>query len=201
MSVAVHGAWTRRAAAIDGGAAFETQWVYWLQAETCYADLRVPFHPAADQRCFTGRSGWDGDGYRWSHGLDLEASDGEASPAADDLGYLEWRDEALIETGMWPTAGGPVAYEEVWVRLPGDGGPWLALEAEGACLVRVGNHAITVVDRRASGGSFAACYRVLDDRGWRPKAVIGDGAATPGPDVAPSEWAVVHRGGPLEART
>jgi hypothetical protein len=55
----VHGAWMRRSAAIDDGPAFETQFVIWLQAGSCYADVRVPLHPAADERCFAGRSGWE----------------------------------------------------------------------------------------------------------------------------------------------
>ncbi|MFI5040844.1 MAG: hypothetical protein ACHQNA_03170 [Acidimicrobiales bacterium] len=191
----VQGAWMRQAASIDGGPFFETQRVVWLQAGTCYADLRVPFHPAADRRCFTGRSFWDADAYRWTHHLDLESADGEASPAADDVGLLRWSDGALVETGMFPTPTGPVAYEEIWVRLPGDTGPWLALDGPDGCLVRVGDHAITVVDRRASGGTFAACYRILGADGWQIEMAIGGVDALPGPDAAVEGWSVIHSGG------
>jgi len=187
----LHGAWTRRSVSIDGGPAFETQSVVWLQAGTRYADLRVPFHPDADQRCFTGRSGWDGDCYRWTHQLDLEGSD---SAAADDTGDLTWEDGAVVERGMFPTGDGEVPYEEVWVRLPDADGPWQVLEAPKACLVRVGRHSITVVDRRPGGGEFAACYRMLARGGWRTALAIGDATRLPAPGDAPRDWRVVHAG-------
>jgi hypothetical protein len=190
----VQGAWTRRSASIDGGPHFETQLVVWLQVGTCYADLRVPLHPKADERCFTGRSFWEGDLYRWTHDLDLEAINGVSPPAADDVGELKWRTDALVETGAFPTASGSVPYEEVWVRLPGGENPWLAMEADGACLIRVGDHAITVVDHRHAGGEFAACYRVLGPDGWRTTAAIGPAATLPGPDESTSGWRVIHSG-------
>jgi len=187
----LHGAWTRRSVSIDGGPAFETQSVVWLQAGTRYADLRVPFHPDAAGRCFTGRSGWDGDRFRWTHQLDLE---GPGPAAADDVGDLTWEDGAVVERGMFPTRLGDVPYEEVWVRLPGADGSWQVLEAPHACLVRVGDHAITVVDRRPGGGVFAACYRVQVSAGWRTELAIGDGATLPAPGEAPRDWRVVHAG-------
>lgn len=180
----VHGAWARRSASVDGCPHFETQLVVWLQAGRQYADLRVPFHPAADERCFTGRSFWDADRYRWTHVLDLEPG----SPAADDVGDLRWEDGALVERGLFPTAAGPIAYEEIWARLPGSEGSSCALVAPGACLVRVGDHAITVVDARETGGEFRACYRVREPHGWRVVAAIGNPADLPGPD-APPDWA------------
>jgi hypothetical protein len=189
----MNGAWGRRSVAVGGGPHFETQHVVWLQAGPCYADIRVPFHPAADRRCFTGRSGWEGARYRWSHHLDLQT----LSPAADDVGELVWEDGALVERGLFPTSDGAVTYEEVWVRLPGDDGPSVAFEAANACLVRVGDRAITVVDERP-GGEFHACYRILGDDGWAVAAAIGDGAGLPSPDVPP-DWPVVHRA-PAEVR-
>jgi len=191
----VHGAWTRRSASIDGGPQFETQHVVWLQAGTCYADIRVPFDPRADRRCFTGRSFWEGDAYRWTHHLDLDDGGAQGTPAADDVGLLHWDGAALIETGMFPTPSGAVAYEETWVRLAGDDGPWLALEGPDGCLVRVGDHALTVVDRRRSGGQFAACYRVLGADGWRIEASIGNADALPDPESTDDGWAVIHSAG------
>jgi hypothetical protein len=188
----VQGAWIRRSAAIEGGSSFETQLVVWLQAGPCYADLRVPLHPDADQRCFSGRSFWEADGYRWTHHLDFEAANGVASPSADDLGQLTWTGDALVETGMFATSTGPVSYEEVWSPLPGGGGPHLAVEAPDGCLVRVGRHAITVVDRRGTGGEFAACYRVLGAQGWRVEAAIGSPECLPAVDEIVNGWTVVH---------
>jgi hypothetical protein len=187
----LHGAWTRRSVSIGGGPAFETQTVVWLQAGTRYADLRVPFHPEADERCFAGRSGWDGDRYRWTHRLDLE---GTETAAGDDTGELTWEDGAVVERGMFPTADGVVPYEEAWVRLPEADGPWQALEAPHACLVRVGRHSITVVDRRAGGGGFAACYRVQRSGRWRIELAIGDATTLPAPGDVRRDWRLVHAG-------
>jgi hypothetical protein len=184
----LHGAWARRSASVGGSEPFESQHVIWLQARTCYADLRVPFAPGAQARCFTGRSGWQGDRYHWSRHLDLEPVGG------DDVGDLSWEGDAVVERGMFPTADGEVPYEEEWVRLPGSDGPFLALEGEAACLVRVGDHAITVVDERAEGGDMSAAYCVRDDEGWVLVYAIGAGAgALPDPSDPP-DWPVIHRG-------
>jgi hypothetical protein len=182
----VHGAWVRRAASVDDSPPFETQHVVWLQAGPSYADVRVPFHPAAATRCFTGRSGWVGDRYRWTHRLDLEGSD---SPAADDVGELTWEDGLLVERGMFPTAKGAVTYVEHWERVPGGIGLWEVQEAPGACLVRVGDHSITALDGPAG---FAACYRVLEDGVWRARLSIGETGSLPYPDDTP--WPVVYAG-------
>jgi hypothetical protein len=52
----------------------------------------------------------------------------------------------------------------------------------------VGSHAITVVDDRAAGGSFAACYRVCSRCGWETQAAIGDSANLPSPAGVPADW-------------
>ncbi|MHB8663199.1 MAG: hypothetical protein ACYDH6_10995 [Acidimicrobiales bacterium] len=185
---AVQGAWTRRSVAFADGPRFETQHVIWLQAGACYADLRVPFHSAAQDRCFAGRSGWAGAGYRWTHRLDLEAHE------ADDVGHLDMAGDELIERGTFPTVDGPVAYEEVWVPVSQMTQPALALEAENACLVRVGDHAVTVVDERAEGGTFRAAHRRFDGSVWRTMMSIGegDGSALPDPTNPPDGWAVAY---------
>jgi hypothetical protein len=186
----VHGAWTRQSVAIGGGPPFETQHVVWIQSGTCYADVRIPFHPGADERCFTGRSGWDGDAYRWTHRFDLEIG----APSADDVGELTWNGDTLVERGMFPTADGAVAYEERWVRLPESRGPFLALEGDATCMVRSGSHVITVADQRPTGGEFAAAYRRLRDGAWATVLTIGPADRLPSPDDAPEGWQIVHRG-------
>jgi hypothetical protein len=196
----MHGAWGRRSVSIDGGPHFETQDVVWLQAGTCYADLRIPFHAAASARCLTGRSGWDGDQYRWRRRLDSDTELDERSPAAEKVGDLNWEDGLVVERGRLPTRDGWVAYEEVWARLPGGDGRFLALEAPDACLVRVGDHAVTVVDTRSDGGSFAACYRLLVRGRWNVIAMLGDAEALPGPAERPGDWRVVHKGAAEVAR-
>jgi len=184
----VHGAWVRRSASVSGSEHFETQHVIWLQAATCYADIRVPFRDGVESRCFSGQSGWDADGYRWSRQLDL------APVGGDDVGTLTWEDGTLVERGMFPTPDGEVPYEEIWVRLPGGDGPYLAMVAGRACLVRVGDHAITVRDDRPVGGTFSAAYRVLEPAGWVLLHAIGtDAARLPDPGDLP-DWPLVHRG-------
>jgi hypothetical protein len=190
----MHGVWGRRWVSIDGGPRFETQHVVWLQAGTCFADLRVPFHATAERRCFAGRSGWDGEQYRWRHRLDLESTAGAPTSAAEDIGDLDWEDGLVIERGEFPTATGSVPYEEAWARLPGGDGRFLALEGPDACLIRVGDHALTVVDDRAEGHEFAACYRVLLRGRWTEVAMIGDGDRLPGPQQPPPGWRIVHTG-------
>jgi hypothetical protein len=178
MSFPVDGAWTRESVSIDGSEPFETQRVCWLQAGSSYADLRVPFHPAAATSCFAGHAGWDGDSFRWTHRLDLDPANHE------DVGELAWEHGRLIERGWL----GDVRYEEVWSRRGGDDGSRLAAEGPDSCLVRVGRHALTIVDRRGRGGEFAACYRVLQPSGWQVHDAIGNAAALPTPDSIPSAW-------------
>jgi hypothetical protein len=184
----VHGAWARRSASVDGSEHFETQHVIWLQAGTCYADLRVPFSAEADVVCFSGRSGWDVDGFRWRRRLDL------CPVGGDDVAELTWDGQAIVERGLFPTPDGPVPYEEVWVRLPSGCGDFLALEGPDACLVQVGDHAVTVVDGRTRGGAFAAVYRRREAGVWVVQTSIGAAAESlPGVDDPPA-WTVIHRG-------
>ena len=188
----LHGVWFRQWATIDGGVRFETQSVVWLQAGPRYADIRVPFHPAGVARCFAGRSGWDGDQYRWTHELDLEGSD---SPAGDDTGHLTFVDGGVIEHGLFPTVDGPLAYEEMWVPGRASDGPWAAFAAPDACLVRAGGHAITVGDFRRWGKGFAARYLVHDAGRWVTRLSIGDTGALPDPDTSlPPDWRLVGSG-------
>jgi hypothetical protein len=186
----VHGAWSRQSVRLVDGPPFETQHVVWIQSGTCFADVRVPFHPDAGERCFTGRSGWDADGYRWRHHVDFEG----VCPFADDVGELDWDGDTLVERGLFPTPGGTVPYEERWVRLPGWRGTFLALEGDRACLVRCGSHAITVEDRRPMGGEFAAAYRRHDQCSWTTVVSIGPADDLPTPADPPSGWDLVHRG-------
>jgi hypothetical protein len=192
-AIDTHGAWVRRSVMIDDGPSFETQFVIWLQAGSCYADVRVPLHPDADERCFAGRSGWDGEGYRWTHHFDLEPG----SPAADDIGLLVWDHDALIERGVYPTLDGSVRYEETWIPLDGSDGPYLAAESASEAFVRVGDHAIGISDRRAGGGVFAAAYWCHRDGAWRVGAAIEDSAGLAHPDRMCANgpgWLVVERG-------
>jgi hypothetical protein len=106
----------------------------------------------------------------------------------EDIGELIWNGDRLIERGTLP---GGIAYEEIWVRLPGDPRDSEAVEAPTACHVRVGNYAITIVDTRPDGGSFNACYRVRTTHGWEISAAIGD------LDVGAMDLRCAHTANPL----
>lgn len=183
----VHGAWVRHSATVAGSEPFETQHVIWVQAGGSYADIRVPFHPAAAARCFGGRSGWDGSRYRWSRHLDTEPAAGE------DLGELHVDGDCLVERGLLPGLAGPVAYEERWLPLEGSGGPYLALEAPHGCMVQAGDHALTIVAAREAGGELRAAYRVRRGGGWALVHSVGAATDVPGPEDPPA-WPVVDQG-------
>ena len=75
----IHGAWKRQSVVVEDGPRFETQHVVWLQAGPCYADLRVPFHPAGDIRCFAGR--------RWPDRLERHNAPGPPLPCLVHLAH------------------------------------------------------------------------------------------------------------------
>ncbi len=195
-SLDVHGAWTRRSATIDGGAAFETQFVVWLQAGSCYADLRVPLHPDAGERCFAGRSGWDGEGFRWTHQLDLEPG----SPGDDDIGSLAWEADALIERGLFPTPGGPVAYEEEWIplRATAPAPTWLccrkATPSSGSDAMPSGS---PIAGRREPASPRPIGVATAGTGEWMPSSAIGRDLQGPDEltgDILEPGWLVVEEG-------
>jgi HRI1 protein len=177
------GAWERESIALDGGPPAEPQRVRYLQASCSYADLRLDRDGGTGAVCFAGTTSWDPTRSlaRWHHALDL-------APTGPDEGVLEFLDDGRMrERGTFAGPDGPVPYEEVWRRLPGDEGGMAALRSEDppARLVQVGGHRIVVVDRRASGGGFAARYetRTTGGRTWAVGLTLGDPVALPAPDA------------------
>jgi hypothetical protein len=162
----IQGGWWRESVTFGGAPRFECQRVVWLQVGDRYADLRVPFHPQASNRCFAGRTTWEGDKLRWYHDIDLEGS------GADDAGRLVWEGDALIERGLFDSPDGPVAYEEVWRPLPNSDGSPLVVDRPGSCVVRTGKHAIAIEDARPAGGRFCACYQRMGSKGWATEFAI-----------------------------
>jgi hypothetical protein len=176
------GAWTRDSIALDGGPPGEPQWVRYLQASRSYADLRLDRDGGPGAVCFAGTTSWDPNRSlaRWHHALDL-------APAGPDEGVLEWLgDGRMRERGAFTGAHGQVPYEEVWRPLPVGEGGTAALRSNDppARLVQVGGHRIAVVDRRATGGGFAARYDARTSTGgaWAVGLTLGDPAAVPAPD-------------------
>lgn len=156
----LQGAWQRIDIAVDGAEPAETQTVWWLQAPTAFVDVRVPLADG-DADSFAGHTTWEAPSLTWHRALDLHEQ-----PVAD-TGVITWDGDDMMETGVFGFAGqAPVPYVERWRRLadPGGGG-YVALRADVARLVVVGNYAITIVDDRAAGGSYRAT-------GWHRPSVL-----------------------------
>jgi hypothetical protein len=149
------GAWARRSLALGDQPPGEPASVVWVQGRSAYADLRVPLDPAEPTECFAGHTTWEPPQLRWGHDIDLAGG-----PAAvTDVGTVEWAGPDLVERGEFTIDGATVRYVEVWHRLPGSDGLVVEEVGPGTTRVVVGEHELTVVDRRVDGGGFAAEYR------------------------------------------
>jgi hypothetical protein len=201
------GAWRRVSLSLDGSPPAEPAVVVWVQADEAFADLRLPRNahdPDHAPACFAGATEWDPPYLRWSHHLDLDGDPGdpgdprygagaagghdEDGAATSDVGLVSWDGGDLVERGTFVVDGQPVPYVEVWRRLPRCEAPIVALASDDGWgrLVRAGDHAITVVDERPTGGEYRACYRTRGPSGWRVELAVGPGAAdlpVPRPDV------------------
>jgi hypothetical protein len=149
------GAWARRSIALGDAAPSEPATVIWVQGRSAYADLRLPFDVGEPTECFAGHTSWEPPQLRWGHDIDLAGG-----PAAvTDVGTVTWAGEDLVERGEFEIDGQVIPYVEVWHRLPGSDGAIVEEVEDGLTRVAVGEHELTVVDRRATGGGFAAEYR------------------------------------------
>lgn len=192
------GAWKRVSLSLDGRPPSEPAVVVWVQADAAFADVRLPrdvHDPDHAPACFAGATAWDPPHLRWAHHLDLDvppgvgtAPDEVEDAATSDVGLVSWDGADLVERGTFAIGGRDVPYVEVWQRLPGCDAPIVALASDDGWgrLVRAGDHAITVVDERAAGGHYRACYRTRRPAGWRVELAVGPAAAdlpVPRPDV------------------
>ncbi|HEY8517330.1 MAG TPA: hypothetical protein VIS07_17605 [Candidatus Binatia bacterium] len=115
--------------------------VYWLQTPTLYVDLRVPaardvgacgagarleelsdalLATLATQEGFAGWTSLEGNLCRWHRDIDFQPPSG-----VPDEGRLEIDGDCIVEHGVH------VPYREVWRRVPGSTGDWLAGRAVG----------------------------------------------------------------------
>jgi len=158
----LRGGWLRRSIAVGGGPAQETATVWWLQASTRFADLRVPLAQDGRAQSFAGATTWEPPALTWEHELDLEGL------ADSDTGRVHFDGELLVEEGEWAGDSGPRGYVEVWEPMPGTTGTSFALTRGAAPgrLVRTGTRALTLVDDRASGGDYTGVGWQLTDAGW-----------------------------------
>jgi hypothetical protein len=184
------GAWRRVSIAVDGGPPGEACDVVWVQAASAFADIRVArpgygdLHPPAS---FAGTTAWRHPHLSWRHDLDLDAGRSGAGRSPEDtgdtgdvgdVGRVSWDGDDLVEAGTFDDGGRPVPYVEVWRRMPRSDGPtheWASPDGTHR-FVRAGDHAITVADERAAGGTYRACYRTRHGDEWAPELALGDGA-------------------------
>ena len=169
------GAWERRELVVDGEPVADAGRVVWVQADESFVDVRGPGGFASDT-AFGGTTTWDEPYLTWSHPFDRAAG-----AEGVDRGHISFDGDDLIETGAF-IAGAQRSYRERWCFL-GGGEPVLTSPFDGGLAVRVGPHAAAIVDRRATGGGFAARYqRLVDDR-WHTEIEIDDGARRALPEV------------------
>lgn len=150
------GGWVRVSIALGDAPATEDKLVWWLQATSRHADLRVPLETEGERResagslAFAGTTVWEPPSLTWLPDLELVPS------GFPDTGVVTWDGADLLESGSTVTGGVPVAYVERWRRLPDTAAPLLALSRPGGRLVRTGSLALSIVDERPRGGEFHA---------------------------------------------
>ncbi|MEY2437342.1 MAG: hypothetical protein QOF97_2178 [Acidimicrobiaceae bacterium] len=170
MPVELVGAWERVSVSIDGSTPAAPATVVWLQGRSAFGDLRLPrdgvdapdlpYATASVARCFAGHATFEPPNMRWSHTIDLAG----VLADQDDVGHLRWHDGDLVEEGTFLIDGIAVPYVEVWRRLPDSTGRVAEITDTGFVHVAVGDHSLTIDDKRASGGSFTARYQLRGER-------------------------------------
>jgi len=175
------GLWQRRSIQIVDGIPHEDTVVYWLQAETYFADIRIPFNqPQPNQpllnlnresllslaqfSAFAGTIASTETWIRWHRLIDFRPD-----PASIDQGEVEFVGADLIEHGESEFDGVVKPYTEVWVPQIEQMQDRLVLELVEAVnlqtqtksypkglWVAVGNHAIRLLDNRGYAADFTA---------------------------------------------
>lgn len=186
------GGWVRQGISIGDKPPGEDAVVWWLQAPTLHADLRVLLvdsgvDTSAGLTSFAGTTTWDGSALTWTRLVDLEGFDGT------DTGVASWDGADLLESGTFSSGNGLTRYTERWVRLPGSEGPLWACHRDEERLVRAGNYAITIADRRPSGGAFTAtAWQLVGDQ-WQVHHTLPGvplASTPPGSVDVSGEWIV-----------
>jgi hypothetical protein len=174
------GLWRRASVQIGESLPYEDTVVYWLQAETYFADIRIPFsQPSLSQplsslsrdnlldfaqfSAFAGKIDCTETWIRWHRQIDFRLS------SDIDQGDVHFDGENLIERGESTVDGKVEAYTEVWVPQPDDHSNRLVLELVSetnlttqattypkGLWVTVGNHAIRLYDYRGYAANFIA---------------------------------------------
>jgi len=174
------GLWKRASIQMGEGNPFENATVYWLQAETYFADIRIPFNqpllsqpllsldresllPFAEINAFAGAIDCTETWIRWNRRIDFK-------PSSDiDQGKVHFVGVDLIEQGESVVDGKIETYTEIWQPQPIEQGDRLVLElVRGVNLttqvvshpqglwVTVGDHTIRLCDNRGYAADFVA---------------------------------------------
>jgi hypothetical protein len=154
------GGWVRVSIALGDAPPIEDMLVWWLQAPSRHADLRLPLEPGGELVAFAGTTVWEPPSLTWLPALELVPS------GFPDTGVVRWDGTELLETGSTVIDGVPTAYVERWRRLPGTAAPLLALSRPGGRIVRAGSLALSIVDERPAGGEFQAIAWRQDGDAW-----------------------------------
>lgn len=112
------GVWRRESIQLIGApgidsAPFETAEVYWFQARSRFADLRIPRRsgvPLSDAEAFGGTQTWQPPSLRFHHALDRSGKPGA------DQGDLSWDGATLVEHGTFEVDGEHCQYVERWTQ-------------------------------------------------------------------------------------
>jgi Protein HRI1 len=174
------GLWKRASIQVGDDAPFENATVYWLQAETYFADIRIPFSqpllsqpllnldrdrllPFAEINAFAGTIACTETWIRWNRMVDFK-------PSSDiDQGKVHFVGTDLIEQGEFTVDGKVEAYKEIWQPHPTEHGDRLVLALVKAInlttqvitypkglWVMVGSHSIRICDNRGYADNFIA---------------------------------------------
>lgn len=182
------GIWHRQSIARSGvpgqtEEAIEHSDVWWFQARTRYADLRIPRSgtghgdPFVTPDAFGGRQSWLAPRLRFHHELDRHGR------FATDQGDLAWDGDTLVETGTFEHGGTLCTYTERWVRASPRAAAvqvW-ELRDSGApgpgrlrgLSVRIGDRELLLVD---DGHEVAAAHRRVGAAGRALLAHLGTAA-------------------------
>jgi Protein HRI1 len=174
------GFWKRASIQVGDNAPSENATVYWLQAETYFADIRIPFSqpllsqpllslnrdsllPFAEINAFAGTIACTETWIRWHRMVDFKPS------SSIDQGKVHFVGTNLIEQGEFTIDGKVEAYTEVWQPQMIEQGDRLVLELVKAInlttqvvtypkglWVTVGSHAIRICDNRSYADDFIA---------------------------------------------
>jgi hypothetical protein len=177
----MRGGWIRNGIAVDGGPEAEDTLVWWLQAPSMHCDLRVPYVGEDGVMSFAGTTTYAGTAdaptLTWHPEVELNPS------IFEDIGQITWDGADMIETGVYYDDDREIGYIERWQRLPGSDGEFLALSCVGGRLVRSGSYALTLLDRRPAGGTFAAVAWTLVEDAWVLDHCWPPGALAPPPPL------------------